>query len=248
MNQIDLFKTIIIPILKGLLSLWKIWLLLGAIALAKFAFQIWEMKKLAKSGINQIDKMDGRTFEKYLEALFNKLGYRVERTQYVGDYGADLITQKDGVRTVIQAKRYKQKVGIKSVQEAVAAKGKYNCTNAMVVTNSFFTKAAIELAEANKVELWNRDRLVKALLSIKQDRESIPNHASPGSGVAEVNTVSELTAEISPSNIEKPMAVPDRDVCHTCGKTVTEKVKMFCLAHPNRFGGKIFCYDHQRNQ
>jgi restriction system protein len=53
--------------------------------------------------------MSGKTFEKYLEVLFEKLGYRVERTRYVGDYDADLVTAKDGVKTVIQAKRCRRK-------------------------------------------------------------------------------------------------------------------------------------------
>lgn len=117
---------------------WKFWLIIGIIAFIKFSYILWEKQRLSKSGLNEIDSMDGKTFEKYLEALFEKLGYRVERTQYVGDYGADLITSKDGVKTVIQAKRYKNKVNIKAVQEAVAAKGKYGCSEAMVVTNSFY--------------------------------------------------------------------------------------------------------------
>ena len=90
-----------------------------------FAHQ--KKKRLAASGIADIDTMDGKAFEEYLEVLFGKLGYKVERTRYVGDYGADLITQKDGVKTVIQAKRYGKAVGIKAVQEAVAAKGMYGC-------------------------------------------------------------------------------------------------------------------------
>jgi hypothetical protein len=30
--------------------------------------------------------MSGKTFEKYLEVLFEKLGYRVERIRYIGGY------------------------------------------------------------------------------------------------------------------------------------------------------------------
>ncbi len=112
--------------------------------------------------------MSGKTFEKYLEVLFEKLGYRVERTRYIGDYGADLVTAKDGVKTVIQAKRYKGKAGVKAIQEAVAAKGYYDCQKAMVITNSFFTQQAIVLARRNQVELWDRDELVAALLSVKE--------------------------------------------------------------------------------
>jgi restriction system protein len=123
-------------------GLWPIWALIVIVALGKMAFQIWEQQKLAKSGISEIDQMSGKTFEKYLEVLFEKLGYRVERTRYVGDYGADLVTAKDGVKTVIQAKSYKSKAGVKAIQEAAAAKGYYDCSKAMVVTNSFFTQQA----------------------------------------------------------------------------------------------------------
>jgi restriction system protein len=124
---------------------------------------------LAKSGIADIDKMDGKTFEKYLKVFFEKLGYKVERTKYIGDYGADLVATNNGIRTVIQAKRYKSKVGIKAVQEAVASKGYYNCDKAMVVTNSYFTNQARTLASRNKVELWDKKALVKNLLKIKED-------------------------------------------------------------------------------
>jgi HJR/Mrr/RecB family endonuclease len=37
----------------------------------------------------------------------------------------------------------------------------------MVVTNRFFTQAARKLARANGVVLWDRDRLVKALLAVR---------------------------------------------------------------------------------
>lgn len=220
-------KDIFFALVKGMLALWQMWLILGVMALIKLAYILWEKNRLSKSGIAEIDHMDGITFEKYLEALFEKLGYRVERTQYVGDYGADLITSKDGIKTVIQAKRNKRKVGIKAVQEAVAAKGKYGCSEAMAVTNSFYTKAAIELAKANRVELWNRNRLVKALLSIKKD-----------------NPVIEHQQEVAPAYIEQ--TTTGKNDCAVCNKPVSEKVRQYCLSNQHRFSGKVYCYDHQR--
>jgi HJR/Mrr/RecB family endonuclease len=44
-------------------------------------------------------------------------------------------------------------VGVKAIQEAVAAKGYYDCMKAMVATNGFFAQQAIELARRNQVEL-----------------------------------------------------------------------------------------------
>lgn len=37
----------------------------------------------------------------------------------------------------------------------------------MAVTNSYYTKPAIELAEINGVKLWDRNKLVNVLLSLK---------------------------------------------------------------------------------
>ena len=155
--------------LSGIAQIWYVWLILGLVVIGKLVFYFLEQRKLRWSGIADIDKMDGKTFEKYLKVFFEKLGYKVERTKYIGDYGADLVATNNGVRVVIQAKRYKNKVGIKAVQEAVASKGYYNCDKAMVVTNSYFTNQAKTLASRNKVELWDRKILVKNLLQIKED-------------------------------------------------------------------------------
>jgi len=154
-------------LLNGMAQMWYVWLILGLVLIGRLVFYLLEQQKLAKSGIADIDKMDGKTFERYLKVFFEKLGYQVERTSYIGDYGADLVATNNGVKTVIQAKRYKSKVGIKSVQEAVASKGYYQCDKAMVVTNSYVTNQARTLASRNKVELWDRRTLVKNLLEIK---------------------------------------------------------------------------------
>lgn len=119
------------------------------------------------------------------------------------------------------------------MQEAVAAKGKYGCTEAMVVTNSFYTKAAIELAKANKVELWNRDHLVKALLSIKKESTVIEN---------------QKIVAVATSDANNQQVTTGNDACVICGKSVTEKVKQYCLSNQHRFSGKVYCYDHQKNR
>jgi len=209
--------------LKGILELWYIWLILGLFLLAKIIFYLLEKQKLAKSGIADIDSMDGKRFEKYLEVLFERLGYRVVRTRYIGDYGADLVTQKNGVKTVIQAKRYKKNVGIKAIQEAVAAKGYYSCDKAMVVTNSYFTNQAKELAVKNGVELWDRKDLAKNLLKIKKE--------------GEIRIAQASLEDISNDSSAK---------CAICGMTVSKKVRQYCLDHPEEFRGKIYCYKHQR--
>ncbi|MDD3013651.1 MAG: restriction endonuclease [Candidatus Gastranaerophilales bacterium] len=113
--------------------------------------------------IEDIDQLEGLEFEQILGKLFAKLGYKIEVTKGSGDQGADLIIEKIGKRTVIQAKCYSNVVGNKAIQEAVAAKAHYNCTAAIVVTNNYFTKSAMELAGSNNVELWDREVLEERL-------------------------------------------------------------------------------------
>lgn len=127
--------------------------------------KIIENNKLSKLGLTDIHKLTGKDFEKYLELLFSKSGYKVTRTKYIGDYGADLVIEKNGNRKVIQAKRWKGKVGVRSVQEVLAAKGYYKCQEALVVTNSYFTNQAKVLAKANDVELWDRKKFIATLLT-----------------------------------------------------------------------------------
>ncbi|MDO3408598.1 restriction endonuclease [Saccharibacillus sp. CPCC 101409] len=125
-------------------------------------------ERLRRSGIAQIDQMDGVKFEQYLGHLFRSQGYKAEVTQASGDYGADLILTKDGRRIAVQAKRYKKNVGLKAVQEIKAAKAHYRAAEAWVVTNSRYTEQAKKLAESNGVRLIAREELVEMLLAMRQ--------------------------------------------------------------------------------
>lgn len=101
----------------------------------------------------------GVEFELYLKKIFTKIGYRVETTKTTGDQGADLIIYKNKIKTVVQAKFYSNPVGNKAVQEVVGAIKFYNADKGMVVTNSVYTKSALELADANNIELIDGEKL-----------------------------------------------------------------------------------------
>jgi len=116
--------------------------------------------------MDDVDSMSGQEFEQLLVQLFSARGYQVERTKVTGDQGGDLILQKLRERVVLQAKRWSGPVGNSAVQEVVAAIKYYGCSRAMVVTNSTYTKSAVDLAAANGVELWDRARLVLELQNV----------------------------------------------------------------------------------
>nr|WP_240516936.1 restriction endonuclease [Bacillus pseudomycoides] len=131
------------------------------------------MKKMSKSGIRFIDKMDGHQFEIYLKALFHELGYKSEVTKQSCDFGVDLVF-KGKNRIVIQAKRYgiKNRVGIKAVQEIYAGKTYYKGDEAWVITNSFYTKQAEELAKACNVKLINRLELLELINKVNPEQKA----------------------------------------------------------------------------
>lgn len=127
-------------------------------------------ERIRRSGISVIDKMEGVEFEQRLASLYRYLGYSVRDTAVTGDFGADLVLEKSGERTVVQAKRYQDNVGIEAVQQAVAAMAHYRASHATVVTNSYFTGAASILASSNGVELVDRLRLIDLLADQLRDQ------------------------------------------------------------------------------
>ena len=120
--------------------------------------------KQALYTLAEIDEMDGYKFEEFMKHVYEQLGYSVYHTPFSGDQGADLIlTSKKRTKTAVQVKRYSGKVSNGAVQEVVAAKGFYKCTEGIVVTNSYFTDSAKQLAEANFIDLVDRKELEKLI-------------------------------------------------------------------------------------
>lgn len=126
-----------------------------------------------KAGIGDFENLNGHGFEGYAHKLFELLGYTVVRTSLTGDQGADLIISKDGTKTVVQAKKYEGNVSNKAIQEVVAAKNYYKAEKAMVVTNSSFTKGAMDLALANNVDLWDGEKLENIVKNLGVKKEQV---------------------------------------------------------------------------
>ena len=248
---------------KMLLSFWYLIALVIAVRVAPLVWKLYQRRQLAASGIDKIDAMDGREFEEYLGTLFRRKGYHVEVTQYVGDWGGDLVLSKDGVRTAVQAKRWKKNVGNKAVQEVFAAKESYRCTRAMVVTNSYFTEAAKKQAADCKVELWDRDQLVREMLTLARAASPTPETAPetvPPAAPIPIAAYAGSPVVLAPLPSNNPFSKPlppnphavsaTRATCATCavcGKPLTPKVAAYCQANPSRFGGRGLCYEHQKN-
>ena len=126
-----------------------------------------------RRGLGAADRMTGDEFEDWLAILFRAAGWRVRHTRVTGDFGADLVLGHGSAdEVVVQAKRQGRPVGVAAVQQAAAARLHYGTDEAMVVTNSTFTPAAIELAATTGVILWDRDDIARELLAAGGRRSS----------------------------------------------------------------------------
>ncbi|MEZ4727657.1 MAG: restriction endonuclease [Caldilineaceae bacterium] len=243
MSNITLFE-MFLSIFQILTLVWPIWLLIGAIISVRLIRKIYLTRRFRRAGMIDVDRFTGRQFEQYLQFLFEKLGFQTELTPPQGDFGADLILERDGLRTAVQAKRSAGTVGVEAIQQVVAAMPFYECNRAIVVTNSYFSKRAKELAKVNLVELWDRQKLTSVALSLHK--------------LAAVPPLLRITEPPPIQDIQSPafapmdkLATPTKfaktnGICKICGAPVTPGVRRYCLDQPDRFGGEVYCIQHQK--
>lgn len=126
----------------------------------------------AQAEMLRVDRMGGTEFEHWFAGLLRDYGFiSVNVMGKSGDMGGDVVAEGYGDRWAFQCKRWENKVGRSAVSDALGAKGLYSCNRAVAVTNNYFQPAAIKLANANGVELWDRDKLVGMIGEINNGRE-----------------------------------------------------------------------------
>lgn len=124
--------------------------------------------------IHAVDAVDGITFEKIIEALYKKAGMLSVRTSESNDNGADVTVfsgskQQNLLIQCKKTKNYQSNIGKDGVQEIKTALSYYedihSCSfKPVVITNAKgFTSGAIDLANANGVQLICRAELTKML-------------------------------------------------------------------------------------
>ena len=114
--------------------------------------------------IHGLDDLNGVDFERFCARVLNKRGYtNLHFTPATNDYGVDIIAESMMLKFAIQCKRSNGNVGNKAVQEALSGKVYYGCDAAIVVTNRYFTRQAVQTAQATNVILWDRTVLLKMM-------------------------------------------------------------------------------------
>ncbi len=145
------------------MSIEKTWIIIAAIcaiAMVLLLVTFVLKKKWMMGKPLVIDEMEGREFEKFCAQLLERKGFiDVNITKASGDFGVDILAEKEGVTYAIQCKRYADPVGVKAIQEAYSGREYYDRMVGAVLTNQYFTAPAVEAAGKLKILLWDRGYL-----------------------------------------------------------------------------------------
>ena len=92
--------------------------------------------------------------------LLRKNGFTdVVVTKGSGDFGLDILCEREGVTYGIQCKRYDKPIGVFAVQQTYAGRDYYGRMVGAVMTNQYFTEAAVRAAKKLNIMLWDRGYL-----------------------------------------------------------------------------------------
>lgn len=135
----------------------------GAIVIA-IKVQQQQSRRQKALALADLHALNPRGLELHVAQVISALpGWTATANRGSADQGADVIaTGPKGRKVDVQVKHYpNSNVGNKAVQEIVASKAIYRCAHAVVVTSGpGYTRAAQDLARANRVVLWHPDDLL----------------------------------------------------------------------------------------
>ena len=154
--------------MEQLLTAWPVMLTAGGILILALA-AIFTVRFFGnRSRGSEMDDMEGHEFEYFCADLLKDNGFaEVEVTRGSGDYGVDILAEKDGITYAAQCKCHTDPIGIRAVQEVYAGRDYYDRMVGVVMTNKYFTSAAVHAAEKLKILLWDRG-YVEAMMEEKE--------------------------------------------------------------------------------
>ena len=212
---IDLIRTHISERAKH--NLMVVAIVIGVIIFISMVCTIYR-KLHRKYTLKQLDKMDGHQFEYACADILKANGYKhVKVTRGSGDFGVDVIAEKDKVRYAIQCKRYNHKLDNTPIQEVVGGLAYYGCNKGVVMTNQYFTEPAKQLAKVNEIELWDRNvlsRMTKRTSKIKmrlKKKEHLQEHNSSSKAKQPVTETNSFQIYSTPKYAEKATMMNDLD-------------------------------------
>ena len=122
------------------------------------------------SGLDQrpnLMELTPSEFESLITNLFQKMGLETRQTQASRDGGVDCVAFDPrpifGGKVVIQAKRYKNTVGVSAVRDLYGTMQNEGASKGILVTTSGYGKASYEFADGKPLELLSGSNLLYLL-------------------------------------------------------------------------------------
>ena len=119
-------------------------------------------------------QVDPRAFELLVCRLYERMGYAVEPTRYVGDDGIDGYLRKDGQLTILQCKRTKAAVGAPILRDLLGAMHHEKADAAIVVTTGGVSQQARKWAAGTPIRIVELPELVDLLKRNMQEADIVP--------------------------------------------------------------------------
>lgn len=131
--------------------------IIGGAVIVFLCYLLFRVVRKRRHKPELIDELEGHDFEDYCAGLLERNGfYDVQVTKGSGDYGLDILAERDGITYGIQCKRYDKPIGVGAVQQVYAGRDYYGRMVGAVMTNQYFTDAAVKMARVLNVLLWDR--------------------------------------------------------------------------------------------
>ncbi len=113
----------------------------------------------------EIAKMDKTQFVIYVARLFSHKGYQVKLTPVMDNHNIDLLVEKLGTVTAVGCLLTNRLVSKEDVARVRDGKRYYAVNNCMALTNMYFDRSAVELAQAERISLADRNVLSNQLMN-----------------------------------------------------------------------------------
>ena len=136
------------------------WMIAGPAAAAVFLLIILLIFTALRHRRNSGVIVDGHDFEHFCAEVLAHAGFEsIELTPASGDFGVDILAERDGVTWAFQCKYYEKPVGTRAVQEIYSGRDYYHRMVGAVMTNNAYTKNAVKMADELNILLWDGEYL-----------------------------------------------------------------------------------------
>ncbi|NEU30026.1 restriction endonuclease [bacterium LRH843] len=138
-----------------------------SVAFILSAAGIWYVIKAIKvglqvqtiTGIIDVDEMTDKEFQLFLLQLFQQQGYTINHPKSNSTDANRLFLKTNGIETVVYVIREGLAINEQTIHKALQVKKNHGQEKAIIITNSTFTKEAQLAANANKINLIDRESL-----------------------------------------------------------------------------------------